>query len=73
MDKGEEGWPAPTRGASISDWTTQLRDVRGLPLHIKRSSEPASCNLFIPLSFHFLSRNLWISLRAPWPFDSHKL
>ena len=38
--------------------TTQLRDVRGLPLHVGRSSKLVSCTFldkfFIPLRFQFL-------------------
>jgi len=41
--------------------TTQLRDVRGLPLPVRRSSKPVSCifldKFFIPLRFQFLSKN----------------
>jgi len=49
--------------------TTQLHDVRGLPLPIRWSSKPVSCNFLnkfsIPLHFHFLSRNFLISGWAP--------
>jgi len=45
--------------------TTQLRDVRGLPLPVRRSSKPVSCTFFdkfcIPLRFQFLSKNSGIS------------
>jgi len=48
--------------------TTQLRDVRGLPLPVRRSSKPVSCiilnKLFLFLRYQFLSGNPRISRRT---------
>jgi len=54
--------------------TTQLLDLRGLPLPVR--TKPVSCTsldkFFIPLRLQFLSKNSRISRRAPYPFDCHK-
>ena len=49
------------QSATAPRCTTQQRDVRGLPLPVRRSSKPVSCTFldkfFIPLHFQFLSEN----------------
>jgi len=49
--------------------TTQLCDVRGLPIPVRRSSKSVSCTFldkfFIPLRFQFLSENSRIGRQGP--------
>jgi len=64
------------QSATAPGCTTQLQDVCGLPLFVRRSSKPVSCTFldkfFIPLHFRFLSGNWRISCQAPYPFELHK-
>ena len=64
------------QSATAPGCNTQLRDVRDLPLFVRRSSKPVSCTFldkfFIPLHFRFLSGNWRISCQAPYPFELHK-
>ena len=64
------------QSATAPGCTTQLWDVRDLPLPVRRSSKPVSCTFldkfFIPLRLQFSLKNSGISCRAPYPFDSHK-
>jgi len=40
------------QSATASGCTAQLRDVRGLPLPTRRSSEPVSCSFLLKFSIH---------------------
>jgi len=57
------------QSATAPGCTTQLQDVHGLPLPVRRSSKPVSCTFldkfFIPLSFQFFSKKSGISRQAP--------
>ena len=56
------------QSATAPRCTTQLQDMRGLPLPVRRSSKLVLCtfldNFFIPVRVPFLSENYRISRRA---------